>query len=969
MSRFQNCLLIVFLSTLLIAHSSAQSFDLAGPKVDVRVQRTGKTLPIAEVPNLLPGDRLWVHPDFPDSQSAHYVLIVAFLRGATNPPPPEWFTRVDTWTREVREEGVFVVVPEEAQQALVFLAPESGGDFSTLRQAVRGRPGAFVRATQDLQQASWDRLRLDAYLDGVKQTALHQPLELKDRTARMARTLGVKLDKECFDKPTEQQAPCLVQHTDGLVLDDANSHSMVEQLTTGSTMDLVNQIGSTPLGGGGMYGAYVGAIVDVVRIFGSMHTAHFQYIPALALPIKDTMNLRLNTPPSFRAPKSVLVVALPPVGPGKTPVLLPTAPTDEYCAQKSELVLPCDGAPLIFASSLGRELVLHVETVKGPLDIPLKVDPGAGGLVLQHKPPVLKPNVQTAVVRGRWGFDAWEGPHYRLHTSLPQTWKLAPGDQTALILGRDDTLHLVAESEASQSTSPLCVESVEKLSPDGSLHKLTWKAAKPDGLEIVVPMKAAPADPAALHETTPEVAVNSVTLNIRQYGLDKPDSVQLKAYAEAASLERLTLSVGDTTALLKGTRLDEVAQVELAGVHFAPLALSRLLDADQLALKADNSTSSLESTKRYTARVELHDGRQLKVPVTVQPQRPQLTLRSKGVQFEETVSPSPVRLGTDDDLPVNGRLVFFLESKVPHIFPRNQKVEVAAVDGSYRTVLSLTDSSLMLEDAHTALGVVEPLARFGSSAFGPIQLRAVSAEGVTGDWISLGTLVRLPGFKELRCPRSNSKPCLLSGTNLFLIAEVSAQPGFESSVEVPSDFTGTQLSVPHGTGGTLYLRLRDDRSTIQTLALPVEVLPTAQVVALPAATTEGNESRAGQAAESPSEQTEKPAADHRGGHIEPVVEWGSELPALTPPHFPLPEVLPTLAPGAPEASSTVGAGAPPSAVVVAPANGSQTGVQQSTAKVDSAAKAPIAAVVPLAEATPTPITLPTPTPSTDKTKP
>jgi hypothetical protein len=46
-----------------------------------------------------------------------------------------------------------------------------------------------------------------------------------------------------------------------------------------------------------------------------LHTAHFQYIPALALPAKDTLNLRLNEPPSFRDPKSVVVVALPPVGP------------------------------------------------------------------------------------------------------------------------------------------------------------------------------------------------------------------------------------------------------------------------------------------------------------------------------------------------------------------------------------------------------------------------------------------------------------------------------------------------------------------------------------------------------------------------------------------------------------------------------------------------------------------------------
>ena len=82
--------------------------------------------------------------------------------------------------------------------------------------------------------------------------------------------------------------------------------------------------------------------------------------------------------------------------------------------------------------------------------------------------------------------------------------------------------------------------------------------------------------------------------------------------------------------------------------------------------------------------------------------------------------PSPVHMGSPDDVPLEGRLVFFLKSMVPQDFPRNQKVEVAAADGSFHTVLSLADGSLMLEDARPRWAAVEPLARFGSSAFGPV---------------------------------------------------------------------------------------------------------------------------------------------------------------------------------------------------------------------------------------------------------
>ena len=69
-----------------------------------------------------------------------------------------------------------------------------------------------------------------------------------------------------------------------MVLDDANAQSLVDQLASGNTLDLMNQLSSTTLAGGGAYSPYVGAIVDTAQDPGSLHTAHFQYIPALALP-------------------------------------------------------------------------------------------------------------------------------------------------------------------------------------------------------------------------------------------------------------------------------------------------------------------------------------------------------------------------------------------------------------------------------------------------------------------------------------------------------------------------------------------------------------------------------------------------------------------------------------------------------------------------------------------------------------
>ena len=195
-------LLLLVSACAISARPETAAFDLIGPKVDVRVQRGGKTLPIAEVPNLQAGDRVWVHPDLPDSQSVRYLMVIVFLRGATNPPPENWFTRVETWNKAVRQEGVYVAMPDEAEEAIVLLAPETGGAFNTLRVAVRGKPGAFVRATQDLLQASLDRARLDKYLDAVRETSASDPDQLKARTTLLARSLNIRLDQQCFDKPT-----------------------------------------------------------------------------------------------------------------------------------------------------------------------------------------------------------------------------------------------------------------------------------------------------------------------------------------------------------------------------------------------------------------------------------------------------------------------------------------------------------------------------------------------------------------------------------------------------------------------------------------------------------------------------------------------------------------------------------------------------------------------------------------------
>src|ERR1700676_5034482 len=779
------------------------AFDLSGPKIEMHVTRAGKTLAIADVSNLQAEDRLWIHVELPDDQAVHYLLVVAFLRGSTNPPPENWFTRAETWNKQVQSEGVVVTVPKEAQQALLFLAPETGGYFSSLRSAVRSKPGVFVRASQDLNQASLDRTRADRYLDDIKISSDSDPKALHDQSVLLARTLRIKIDQQCFDKPPEQQPTCLTQDTDQLVLDDGHTQSMVAALTSGPTSDLMGALSSTPLAGGGFYSPYVGAVVDVARILGNLHTAAYQYIPALALPRGSQLSLRLNNPPSFRNPKSVLVVGLPAVEAAQLPPLRSVNPGQVFCLQKAPLILPTEGAPLVFSTDIAHDFVLQIRGKDGSvMDLPATPDAARGGFLIDAgslQAGNLDSDV-TGTLRGHWGFDTYEGPTFHLRNAHSTTWRVAPTDQGALIVGRVDTLHVQSE----------CVACIDKVTIQDERQRelgTTWKALKPDELEIQVPLK--------------DEMSGSLKMTVKQFGMAAADELVLQRSEEAAELDYFKINAGDEQGILRGTRLDEVKSFELKGIRFVPTKLSRADKKDelQLAVASPASPAAFETDEKLVAHVDLKDGRALDLQTTVEKPRPRVKLISKSVQPGSTRS--SVHLKDEDELPQDGRLSFFLKTEVPENFPRTEKIEVSSLDDSFHVLLSVTEGNLILQNSQTFLAVLDPLKSFGPSAFGPLRFRPVEMEGGNGDWQPLATLVRIPTLKEVRCPESPDKQCRLSGSNLFLIDSVASDPQFTHAISVPVGFADSSLSVPRPNGTLLYIKLRDDSARVDSLVLPV----------------------------------------------------------------------------------------------------------------------------------------------------
>jgi hypothetical protein len=806
-SRF-GCLLLSMVFAV-AAHAAPAPFDLAGPMLDVKVTRGSITLPAAEVPNLAAGDRIWLQADLPATQSAHYLLIAAFLRGATNPPPADWFFECKTWTKKCAAEGLTVTVPQDAQQVLIFLAPETGGDFKTLVSAVRGRPGAFVRTSQDLNQAALDRSRLERYLATIRSLNDADPAKISQVAPLLARSLAIKVDEKCLDRLPELQAPCLMMGQESLILNDGHSTSIVEALTSGPGSDLAMEASYTPQLSYGYYSPYIASVLDIARIFDSFGTAQYQYIPALSSPRGDHIALTLNTAPSFHNPKSVLVAALPAVEQAQLPPLHAVDPKEIYCARRTSLVLPVEGAPLVFATGFAHDVTLSLTGTDGKtLELPAKADATQGGYVVDTAALGRTPlgDSVEASLHGFWGFDAYQGPRFRLMNAHARSWQLA-ADDSALIVGRQDTVHLRADNVS-------CVDGIMLRDPGGKELKAEWKTVKPDEVEVKLPLQ--------------DAAAGSMTLLVQQYGVADPQPVNLKLFAEAGRFDGFAIHAGETEGLLKGSRLDEVASISFKNVTFVPAPPSPHTNGDELPMVAEQPAAAmaLRPERGISAKVTLQDGRTLPLTVAVDAPRPRASLIGKYVQASPGANDANIQLADIGELPLDATLIFSLRSVTPATFAHDATVDIATLDESFLTTLTLANGGLTLENAQVAVATLNPAKAFGAWAFGPLKYR-VSAKGVSGDWQPLASLVRLPQLKELTCPATPDLACKLVGSNLFLIDSVAATQEFRHPVAVPDGFLGLALPVPHPEGGPLYVRLRDNPQVANPMTLPVQQLPVA----------------------------------------------------------------------------------------------------------------------------------------------
>ena len=779
-------LMLGLLAPPLPAHAASSSFDLVGPRLVVTVTHDGVALPLERVPNLAEGDRIAITLDLLPGSHERYRLVAGFLRGSVDRPPDDWFHEAQSW--KPKDATLSLVVPKGAAQLALFIAPESAGSAKAITGTIRKQPGAFVRAVQELNQASLDRARLDTFL-GALQTAERKNAEsVATVSPILTRSLAIKLKAECLLQPAQVQASCLTGDRETLLLADSHSSALADTVT-GTPTDLALQLSATPQAGYGAYSSYIGVVRDVFRLFGAFQSTQLQFIPGLSQMGDGRVIVLLNTPLSFAKPSSVIVVALLVVEASNPPPLRNVAPDASLCAAPGT-VLPVEGAPLIYATGYARDLALRFLLADGTqAAVPVRADPSVGGLVPVGAMPIGLAATTEGRLHGSWGFSAFNGPTFLL--SRPDTGPWAAAEDSSLVVGRDNALTLTGDGRG-------CVTQVAMRGRDGAVHPLNWKQSGRRSIVATVPLDNATPGP--------------VTIQIDAIGRATPATVTLGAVQEVGSLGNLTVHEGELDAMLTGTRLDQVLAVTIGSVAFRPGELTRVGKQDRLTLQAVESTAALTAGRTVTADFGFTGDRRRTLAVTIAPPRPAVSLLRVTAQ-------SPARPGLPIMLPADG--VFAQDARLSFAFHPDgaaplsgrETIEIATLDG--RTAATIQPGKgYDLQDATTGIVAFTPAKALGLLAFGALRFRVVR-DGVGSRWTSLGTVVRLPEIRGLACSQD---ACTLTGERLFLIEALSVTPEFRALQDVPDGFLATSIIVGKSPNGRLFLRLRDAPLAAATIA-------------------------------------------------------------------------------------------------------------------------------------------------------
>ena len=188
------------------------------------------------------------------------------------------------------------------------------------------------------------------------------------------------------------------------------------------------------------------------------------------------------------------------------------------CGARPGLVLPVEGAPLIYSTAFARDMMVSITTADGKrIDLPVRARADRGGYVLTEPLPAgaLSGKV-SAKLHGDWGFDRFEGPSFTLQFPGSGDWRADDSGQS-LVVGRDNSVALTGPAAA-------CVTAVTMRSGGGTPQAVPFTLRGADGITVTLPLKSARA--------------GEVTLEVQQVGDAAPRTVALRAFSPPAGSTR-----------------------------------------------------------------------------------------------------------------------------------------------------------------------------------------------------------------------------------------------------------------------------------------------------------------------------------------------------------------------------------------------------------------------------------------------
>ena len=293
------------------------------------------------------------------------------------------------------------------------------------------------------------------------------PERLKEAAPLLARSLAIKVDEKCLDRLPELQAPCLMKGQESLILNDGHSTSIVEALTTGPVSDLAMEASFSPQLSYGYYSPYIASVIDIARIFDSFRSAQYQYIPGLATQQDDKLALTLNVRPRSTIPSRCWLRLCPPSNSRSCRHCTRSIPRKSTVPARNHWCCRLKARRWCSRPAYAHDIVLTLTSKDGKsIDLPARADPAQGGFVIDTSAldgSSLGDSVRGSL-HGSWGFETYNGPSFQLVNARSQTLALASKDQGALVVGREETVHLQAESVS-------CIDGIMLKDPAGKQLK------------------------------------------------------------------------------------------------------------------------------------------------------------------------------------------------------------------------------------------------------------------------------------------------------------------------------------------------------------------------------------------------------------------------------------------------------------------------------------------------------------------